>query len=61
MVVFCLPSEQIAAAVAASMYFTDKPHLSEYLKKTINSNQSNTRAFWLHLLVYIGWGKVFLA
>jgi len=61
MVVDCLPSDYITTTIVARVYFTDKPKLSKYLKKAINSNQSDARAFWLHLLIYIGWGKMFLA
>ena len=47
--------------IIARVYFTDKPKLSKYLKKAINSNQSDARAFRLHFFIYLGWGKVFLA
>jgi len=43
------------------VYFTDKPELTKYLKKAINSNQSDARAFRSHFFIYLGWGKVFLA
>jgi len=57
----CLPPDYITMTIIARVYFTDKPELSKYLKKAINSNQSDARAFWLHLFIYIGWGKMFLA
>jgi len=61
MMVDCLPFDYVTTTIVARVYFTDKPKLSKYLKKAINSNQPDARVFLLHPFIYIGWGKVFLA
>jgi len=61
MMVNCLPPDYVTTTILARVHFTDKPELSKYLKKTINSNQSDTRALRLHLFIYISRSKMFLA
>jgi hypothetical protein len=61
MMVKYLSLDYVTRAILTRVYFTDKSKLGKYLEKAINGNQTNARAFRLHLFIYIGWSKVFLA
>ena len=58
MVVLRLSSDQVVPAVTASIHFTYKPQLSEYLKNSINSNQPDTGVLGAHPFVYLGRSKL---
>lgn len=61
MVVLRWPPEQVASAVASSMYLADKPKLSEYIESAIDSHQADAGVLLMHPFKYLGRCKVVVA